>query len=114
MIPTATPGCATMGTAQGNLGAPLRPWTRRDARGLSVTQMTTASRKHALGTHAATDQIARQIQLLRNISARGSSVLLGASVLAIQMARSRVFQATAASQHSVTQASKHRPSDVLE
>ena len=79
MIPTAIPGCATMGSARGSQGAQPRPWTPRDVKGLSATQITTASRRHALGTHAATDQIARQIQLLLKISAKGSNALLGAS-----------------------------------
>jgi hypothetical protein len=79
MIPIAIPGCATMGSALGSLGAPPKPWTLRDVRGLSATQITTASRRHASETLVATDQIARQIQQLLKISAKVSSVLLGAS-----------------------------------
>jgi hypothetical protein len=79
MIPIAIPGCATMGSARVSLGAQPRSWTLRDVKGLSATQITTASRRHALGTHVAIDLIVPQIQQLRKISAKGYSVLLGAS-----------------------------------
>jgi len=90
MIPIVIPGCATTGSVRGSQGVPPRPWTRRDVRGLSATQMKIASLRHALGTRVATDQIARQIQQLRKRSAKESNVLLGVSAKLIPMELSRV------------------------
>ena len=97
MIPTAILGCATMGSVRVSQGAPPRSWTLRDVRGLSATQITTASLRHALETRVATDQIARQIQLQRKISAKESNVLRGANAKLVPMVHNHVLEATAAS-----------------